>query len=278
VTDRDLMRRRLRSLPLVLVAFTASLATMGTASAQADSSAKSTNWAGYAATKNGITFRRVAGTWIQPTVSCTSGQPGYSANWVGLGGYRQASTALEQIGTEADCTSSGKAVYSVWYELVPDTSKSIKLTVHAGDKISASVAVSGHAVHLRLANRTRGTLVDKTVSAATVDTGSADWIVEAPAVCGAGGGCRTTPLANFGTTGFTAATATTSGGHTGKMVDPTWTRAAITLSAQGGRQFGGPGPVAASDGAAPSPLSATGDGFLVVFQPADNSAQAPPAT
>jgi Peptidase A4 family len=272
------MPRSLRSLPLVVAALTASLATLGAASARADSAATSSNWAGYAASKNGISFRRVAGTWVQPTVSCTAGQQGFSANWVGLGGYHQTSKALEQIGTEADCTASGKAVYSAWYELVPDTSKAVKITVKAGDTLSASVAVRGHTVQLRLANRTRGTLFEKTLSAATVDTTSADWIVEAPAVCfGAGGLCRPTPLANFGTTGFNAATATTSAGHTGPIVDPAWSRAAITLSPQGGRRFAGAAPAAASGSAAPSPLSATGNGFLVVFQGVDGSAQ-PPAT
>jgi hypothetical protein len=272
------MPRSLRSLPLVVVALASSLGVIGTASAQADTAATSTNWAGYAATKPGLSFRRVAATWVQPTVSCAPGQQGFSANWVGLGGYHRTSTALEQIGTEADCSASGKAVYSAWYELVPDTSKAVSMTVRAGDKMSASVAVRGHSVHVRLANRTRGTLFDKTLSAAAVDTTSADWIVEAPAVCrgGAGGFCRVTPLANFATTGFTSATATTTGGHTGKIADPAWSRAAITLGADGGREFAGAAPTTTSGNAAPSPLAATGDGFLVTYQPADSSAQAPP--
>lgn len=270
------MPRLLRSLPLFIATLTASLAATGTASAQADTSATSTNWAGYAVTKNGVSFRRVAGTWVQPTVSCTPGQPGFSANWVGLGGYHQTSTALEQIGTEADCTVSGRAVYSAWYELVPDTSKSVKIAVKPGDTLSASVAVRGHSVHLRLANRTRGTLFEKTLTAPTVDTRSAEWIVEAPAVCSSGPrGCQTTPLANFATTGFNAATATTSSGHTGPIVDPAWSRAAIRLSSSGGREFAGAAPSAALGGAAPSPLSATGDGFLVVYQPVESPAQPP---
>jgi hypothetical protein len=271
------MPRSLRSLPLFIAALTASLATIGTASARADTSATSTNWAGYAAAQDGIRFRRVAGTWAQPSVSCTPGEPGFSANWVGLGGFHQTSTALEQIGTEADCTASGKAVYSAWYELVPDTSKSARIAVKPGDILSASVAVRGHTVSLRLANRTRGTLFEKTLSAASVDTGSAEWIVEAPAVCFSGrrGGCQTTPLANFATTGFNAATATTSSGHTGNIVDPVWSRAAITLSSSGGREFAGAAPAATLGGAAPSPLSATGDGFLVVYQPVESPAQPP---
>jgi hypothetical protein len=272
------MSRSLRSLPVLVVVLATSLATIGTASARADTAATSTNWAGYAATKNGIRFRRVAATWVQPTVSCTPGEPGYSANWVGLGGYHRTSTALEQIGTEADCTASGKAVYSAWYELVPDTSKAVNIAVKAGDTVSASVAVRGHTVHLRLANRTRGTLFEKTLSAASVDTTSAEWIVEAPALCrsGGGGGCLITPLANFATTGFSAATATTIGGHTGIIADPVWSRTAITLGPQGGREFAGAAP-AASGGAGPSPLSATGNGFLVTYQPAPSSAQPPPA-
>ena len=34
-------------------------------------------------------------------------EPTYSAYWVGLGGGGQQSTALEQIGTQGDCSASG---------------------------------------------------------------------------------------------------------------------------------------------------------------------------
>ena len=53
-------------------------------------------------------------------VACTANsQPTYSAYWVGLGGGGQQSSALEQIGTQADCSTSGTATYYAWYELVP---------------------------------------------------------------------------------------------------------------------------------------------------------------
>ena len=39
-----------------------------------------------------------------------AGRESYSAVWVGLGGYSENASALEQIGTDADCSRSGAAV------------------------------------------------------------------------------------------------------------------------------------------------------------------------
>src|SRR6516162_5175014 len=93
---------------------------------------RSTNWAGYAVHRAGVSFRQVSGTWIQPSAICVKGQPSYSAAWVGLGGYNPTSGALEQIGTEVDCTAAGKVTSSAWYELVPAPSRAISLPVAAG--------------------------------------------------------------------------------------------------------------------------------------------------
>ena len=41
---------------------------------------------------------------------------------------------------------------NAWYELVPAPSKSLKLTVHAGDVIAATVTVTGHQVTMTLAD------------------------------------------------------------------------------------------------------------------------------
>jgi hypothetical protein len=46
--------------------------------------------------------------WVQPKVTCTAGQPSYSAFWVGLGGFSTDAQALEQIGTESNCDSRGR--------------------------------------------------------------------------------------------------------------------------------------------------------------------------
>ncbi len=75
-------------------------------SALADSSTSS-NWAGYAIHHSHVTFNKVIGAWQQPKLSCTPGVGTYSAYWIGLGGYDVNSNALEQIGTEADCSMSG---------------------------------------------------------------------------------------------------------------------------------------------------------------------------
>src|SRR5690348_15903977 len=100
---------------------------------------ESANWAGYAAT--GAQFSRVSGSWVQPIASCDSGS-GDAAFWVGIGGATAESSALEQTGTEVDC-SSGSPVYSAWYELVPDAPVPVDLAVRPGDHISASVGVDG---------------------------------------------------------------------------------------------------------------------------------------
>src|ERR1700761_2817108 len=74
--------------------------------------ATSENWAGYVVGGSGSSnqqYKSVSSSWVAPTVSCTGGQT-YSAFWVGLGGADGAD-ALEQAGTEADCSSSGTASY-----------------------------------------------------------------------------------------------------------------------------------------------------------------------
>jgi Peptidase A4 family len=84
----------------------------------------SSNWAGYVVTpkRSGTKFKTVSGTWVVPQGTCGSGSSDYSATWVGIGGYRSSSQALEQTGTAFDCTADGTARYSAWYELVPDVS------------------------------------------------------------------------------------------------------------------------------------------------------------
>ncbi len=69
--------------------------------------------------------------WRVPTGACSNG-PTYSSIWIGLGGYSRSSNALEQTGTELDCTREGRAVYSAWYELVPAAPRDVSLGVNAG--------------------------------------------------------------------------------------------------------------------------------------------------
>jgi peptidase A4-like protein len=239
--------------------------------------ATSSNWAGYAASKSGVTFKRVSGTWVQPKISCSSVRRRYSAYWLGLGGLHTTSTALEQIGTEADC-GGGKAIYSAWYELVPNDPVDLKLTVHPGDTISAAVTVSGHSVKLFLANRTRGTTFTKTLQASKVDVTSAEWIAEAPSECDDRGNCDTLALADFGTASFANARATSSTGHTGTISDPAWSAVKITLTSDRVRR-GGPGFMSDGSGSAtatPAELNATGDAFAVSYEGGDGTSTGAP--
>ena len=160
------------------------------------------------------------------------GQSTYSAAWVGLGGYKQSSNALEQVGVDADCSRSGQPHYDSWYELIPAAPVSIPSSVHAGDQMTGSVTVRGTHVTLRLRNLTTGARYSTTRRTSQIDVSSADWILEAPSSCTAAG-CQTLPLADFGGVSFAAATAT-SGSHTGPVEDSRWSAAQIELR-QGAR-------------------------------------------
>src|SRR4051794_27101151 len=264
-------RRRPRSSSLLAIGL-AGLALIAGAAPAADaatSRATSSNWAGYAVTKSGTRFRHVGGTWVQPAVDCAAGSATYSSVWVGLGGYAQTSRALEQIGTEADCSAPGQATYSAWYEVVPDISHSARITIRPGDELHASAAVAGHTVTLSIKNLTRGTAFTKVLRAAAVDTRSAEWIVEAPSLCTNAGDCATTPLAAFTTTTFRAARAVSSTGDAGGAGDAAWHTTAIDLAAGGGaRRFAdtrGGAAGAAGATATTGALDAAGASFAVTY-------------
>ncbi len=201
----------------------------------AGASTLSSNWAGWVAlpaSGSHRTFTSVSGSWEVPKVSCTAGQSTYSAVWVGLGGYRETSNALEQIGVDVDCSRDGGPHYDSWYELIPAGPVNIPISVHAGDEMTGSVTVRGDHVTMRLRNLTTGTHYSVTRHASEIDISSADWILEAPSSC-SGDSCQTLPLADFGGVSFSAATAT-SGSHTGPVEDPLWSSQQIELR-QGAR-------------------------------------------
>jgi hypothetical protein len=236
--------------------------------------ATSSNWAGYVAHRNGVRYRTARAAWTVPAVDCASAGTSYSAAWIGLGGYHTDSAALEQAGTEADC-SRGEASYAAWYELVPDASVTVPLTVRPGDRISSRVSVAGHDVTIRISDLTRGTTYAKTLVASAIDTTSAEWIVEAPSSCSAAS-CRVLPLADFATTTFTAARAVSTTGHEGVIDDPAWVGSSIDLAADaspfgGMRRFRGGG----SGNATAGTLSASGGSFTVTFAPATTASSSP---
>ncbi len=228
------------------------------------STTESSNWAGYSVHRSGVTFRQVTATWHQPIPVCSAGQPGYSAVWIGLGGYSETSNALEQVGTEADCTFSGRTSSSGWYELVPAPSRGIRLTVRPGDLISASVKVVGHTVTVRFDDLTAHRSFMKTVHDSIVDVSSADWIVEAPSDCTSATSCQTLPLADFGNATFEQTTAMSATGRKGSISERAWSATKINL-VPGGRRFIANGSGDVSGAASTSALTSAGTSFTVRY-------------
>jgi hypothetical protein len=226
--------------------------------------ANSTNWAGYAA--HGSSYRSVQGSWVQPSAQCTRGVQTFSSYWVGLGGYSTTSPALEQIGTEVDCSSSGRVQSTAWYELVPAPSIPIKLTVNPGDAMQASVNVSGSSVTVVLNDLTRKQSFRKTLHASILDLSSAEWIVEAPSECVSANSCQTLPLANFVSATFNASTAQSTSGRTGAISNPSWQTTKISLRPSGRRYVINTSSGPAVGVATPGGLLSGGTGFKVGYQ------------
>lgn len=259
-----------RRLPLAAGALLL-LLLIAPAAARADTTV-SENWSGYAVHRTGTSFKKVTASWQQPSGTCAQGEPTYSAFWVGLGGYDLNSDALEQIGTEFDCTASGAESVSAWYELVPAPTRSIKLKVDPGDTLTASVTVVGSKVTLDLADKTRHKSFSKTITDHTIDVSSAEWIAEAPSECFNGDECRTLPLADFGSVRFSNASAETAKQKTGSISSHLWSTTEIVLGASGTRFASYGSPAAA---ATPSSLGAAGKAFTVDYDNGSTEPQDP---
>ena len=269
--------------PLALLTGLLSIAAVTAAPAAAattsPATAVSANWGGYAVTPTGASavkhFSSVRADWVEPVATCTAGSSAFSAFWVGLGGFARSSRALEQAGTEADCSSAGQPVYYAWYELVPAAPVRLRLAIKPGDSVSTTVHVSGHTIRLKVLDRTTGTSVSRALRmSATPDTSSAEWIAEAPSACDGAGNCRPLALADFGSVTFSSATATAAG-VAGVVDDPRFSVVSLQLSDDGSglgrRRFGS---FTAATEALPSALSSAGDSFSVAWQQ-QPAAQAP---
>lgn len=226
---------------------------------------RSVNWAGYAAHGSGTSYRSVQGSWVQPAATCVRGAPTYSSYWVGIGGYRSTSQALEQVGTEVDCSSLGKVSSSAWYELVPAPSMPVRLAVRPGDAMQAAVSIRGKSVTMTLNDVTQGEGFSKTVRASALDLSSAEWIVEAPSECIGANSCQTLPLANFGSAMFSSASAQSSSGRAGGISSPGWQTTKINLRPASRRFIVNTGSGPALGIATPSALQPGATGFKVSY-------------
>jgi len=248
--------------PFVRALIAAASFVLAAAPSAAADTAPSSNWAGYAVHGTGVSFEQVSAQWRQPSAKCVPGRPAYSAAWVGLGGFSETSTALEQIGTELDCGRAGRVLSSAWFELVPEPARMIGLKVRPGDLVAAKVTVTGNRVFVSLSDRTRRRTFADTLYAPDIDVSSAEWIVEAPSDCVSATSCHTLPLADFGTTTFRLAQAVSTTGDTGPINDPAWGRTRIILRSDRTRLLSFK---PAQGAATPLALNTSGSSFKVVY-------------
>lgn len=206
-------------------------------------------WAGYLVRSDKAGFAEVRGRWVQPRVVCN--RPGSSASfWLGLGGAKSNSTALEQIGTSADCSERALVSHSAWYQLFPAPAVELRLTIRPGDAISASVAVRGTTVTLVLRNVTTGAAFSTDLDVPSPEADPAEWVVEAPAMCFRT--CEQLPLPDFDRVAFAGLSATV-GTHTGTVRDASWMNERLVMASRNRRTMT----------AVATPLSRDGSSFAV---------------
>ena len=160
----------------------------------------SRNWSGYVAT--GGTVTSVTGTWViakpDPNVA------GIDATWVGIGGAN--TTDLIQAGTEATVNGDGTVSYDAWTEVLPQSTRSVALSVTGGDTVTVAITEQSAGMWLvELKDITTGRSFTTTIRYAS-SRSSAEWIEEAPSV-----GRGIAPLDSFGSVAFTAAGAVIDG-------------------------------------------------------------------
>lgn len=205
------------------------------AGTQGAAQAGSFNFGGYVDSSSAGTFTAVSTTWVQPATFCSPEQR-VTAFWIGLDGW--TSTTVEQDGTLAYCFE-GKPYYFSWWEMFPAPITVIGSTVRPGDRITASVTVSGGSNYtLSLTDATTPADSFSTVQTCqptTCQDSSAEWIIERPAFnIGVG------PLSAFSNWNVLKASQT-SGGVTGSisagpgttqvsMVDATATYPLVSVS------------------------------------------------
>jgi len=208
------------------------------------SQVESTNWSGYADTGTG--FSQAAGSWTEPSASCSRHTTSYAAFWVGIDGY--SSSTVEQDGTIIECLR-GQAYQYSWWEMYPTNDiQVVGSSVAAGDSITASVVRSGTGYTLAVTDSTHpANSFSTNQSCSNCANSSAEWIAEAPS-----GSSGILPLADFGS--WTESGATVTEGST-KGVISSFTDDEITMIDSSGLVK-----------AQPSALNGGGNGFSVTWE------------
>ena len=152
----------------------------------------SVNWSGYIASI--AEYAGVSGSWVIPQVNASSLASG-DATWVGIGGI--SSTDLIQSGTQAVVDSAGAIAYNAWYEILPNSSVDLPVSVKPGDSVSVSIQQTSPGVwQISFRDTTTGQNTAISVNYAS-SLSSAEWIEEMPMI-----GNGFLPLDDFGSVNF----------------------------------------------------------------------------
>jgi hypothetical protein len=160
----------------------------------------SLSWSGYAISDDfanpPLEVTSISALWVVPTVSASFGD-GYSSAWVGIGG--QLDQSLIQAGTEQD-SINGKAVYSVFYELLPNYAIAVSdITVSPGDLIAVSISLVDSSTNMwliQIRDVTNGQSFSKNLIYNS-SRSSGEWIMERPTL-----NKQLTSLSDFGNITF----------------------------------------------------------------------------
>ena len=130
------------------------------------------NWSGYGVSGSG--FTAINASWVLPQIAA-SDTLASDSTWVGIGGITNSD--LIQIGTDA--FSSGNQVsYQAFYEVLPQPSVIIPMTVSQGDSVTASIfETSTNQWDLLIRDNTTGKDFQTSISYTSTNS-SAEWIEE----------------------------------------------------------------------------------------------------
>lgn len=177
---------------------------------------QSSNWSGYnqGYLSTMTQYHSIGGDWVVPTArQHKAGEAEYSATWIGIGGgcldtsCTETDDTLIQAGTEQDVATDGTASYSAWWEIVPEPSTTVSITIHPGDRIQCSIIESSTPENwtITLKDLTDGQGFTEQTPYSS-DYSTAEWITETPVVVGSGG-TGVAALPRLGTVHFSKATA-----------------------------------------------------------------------
>jgi hypothetical protein len=142
-------------------------------------------WSGYAVT-SAAPYTSASATFQVPEITNdgSTGQVEWIAQWVGIGGYFDAT--LIQLGIFGLVDPSGSTYYYPWYELIPAGSVPVSHPVTPGDIVTASLQCVAACLptevqtwELKMADETAGWSWTQTVQYQSSMV-SAEWIIEAP--------------------------------------------------------------------------------------------------